>query len=58
MVRLRIVRTGAIAFCLLMLSYGVRGLADHHHLHAPYVVYSIVGVLLGTTLTPSLSRKT
>ncbi len=58
MVRLLTVRAGAIAFCLLILSYGVRGLADHEHLHTPYVVYSIVGIFLGTALTPSLSRKT
>jgi hypothetical protein len=58
MLRLLTIRTGAIAFCMLMLSYGVRGLADHQHLHTPYVVYSIVGILLGTAVTPSLSRKT
>jgi len=53
-----IIRGGSVGFCLLMLSYGVRGLADHHHLHTPYMVYSIVGGLLGTALTPSPRRNT
>lgn len=32
--------SAGIAFCLFMLGYGVRGLADHHHSRAPYVIYS------------------
>ena len=57
MIKVMIARSAGIAFCLLPLGYGVRGLADHRHSRAPYVIFTVTGVLLGTALTPSLRRN-